>query len=94
MLLKASFNSKKQQEKGSLLNKIGAATIGKLPHMPFTKIFQVDQRSKGKNKEKLNNLFTGSRWGSYPQASNPEAIKEKSKRSDDINILFYSINNL
>lgn len=77
VLLKASFNYKKQQEKGSLLNKIGAATIGysvgnKLdppPHMPFAKIFQVDQRSQGKNKENLNNIYIGSRQGSCPQAT-------------------------
>lgn len=69
VLIKASINSKKQQEKGSLLNKIGAATIGysvgsRLDpprHMPFAKIFQVDHRSQGKNKEKLNNIYIGSR---------------------------------
>lgn len=49
VLIKASINSKKQQEKGSLLNKIGAAIIGYSvgsmldppPHMPFAKILHL-----------------------------------------------------
>lgn len=59
MLLKALFNSTIRQGKDGLSNKTGAATIGysvgkKLdpppPHMTFIKIFQMNQRSKGKNK--------------------------------------------